>query len=177
MSINYDEIAAKYDLSPTVVQHVAQAIALGNGQQAQFNDPELGGMGQWMPGMLMIGDAFNYTLKAKVDALCHELAQAFRDGDLRGFSTYQEMSQSKWWSLDLENPSISGGQNTLKYVYFREKHRLIVSLNQHETIYDTSPHIIIGVSQQQANNRMMLIFQTQSGQTMTVADFKRINSS
>lgn len=175
MSPDYNEIAAKYNLSPTVVQHVAQAIALGNGQQAQFNHPELGGMGQWMPGMIMIGDAFNHTLKAKVDALCHELAKAYHSGELSPISTPSPMTQTKWWSLDLQNPSISGGQNTLKYVYFQQANRLIISNNQQEAIYDTSPYIIAGVSQQQANNKTSLVFHTQGGQTLTIQDFKHVN--
>jgi hypothetical protein len=41
---------------------------------AQFNHPDLGGSGQWMQGgMTMVGDMFNYSLKATVDGLCSEL--------------------------------------------------------------------------------------------------------
>ena len=51
------------------------ALVAGGGSQAQFNIPELGGMGQWSRGgMVMVGDMFNNALKARVDALCTELA-------------------------------------------------------------------------------------------------------
>ena len=47
--------------------------------QAQFNHPDLGGMGQWSQGgMIMVGDMFNHGLKAQVDALCNELAGLLR---------------------------------------------------------------------------------------------------
>jgi hypothetical protein len=45
------------------------ALQRSGGGQAQFGHPDLGGMGQWMPGMLMIGDMFNSGLKARVDSL------------------------------------------------------------------------------------------------------------
>jgi hypothetical protein len=49
---------------------------------AQFSHPELGGMGQWSRGgMIMIGDMFNNGLKSRVDALCNDLSQIVgRDG-------------------------------------------------------------------------------------------------
>jgi len=172
MSLNYDEIAQKHEVSVVVVQHLANAIAIGSGQQAQFNHPELGGMGQWMPSMLMIGDAFNYQLKAKVDALCHELAAAYHAGKLETTFPTMTTTQTQWWSAPLKNPSIAGGQNTLRYAYFKDEDRLIISRNNQETVYDTSSHRITGVSQQQANHRMMLVFHTQNGQTISVEDFK-----
>ena len=46
MSLNYDTIAQKYDVNPDVVRYLAQVIAQGNGKQAQFNHPQLGGIGQ-----------------------------------------------------------------------------------------------------------------------------------
>src|SRR5271165_2833630 len=55
------------------------ALAEGNGRQAQFNHPDFGGMGQWSQGgMIMVGDMFNHGLKARVDALCNELAGLVR---------------------------------------------------------------------------------------------------
>jgi hypothetical protein len=48
-------------------------VAAGGGTLAQFNcnHPELGGNGQWMSGgMTMVGDMFNYGLKATVSGLC-----------------------------------------------------------------------------------------------------------
>ena len=41
---------------------------------AQFSHPEFGGMSQWSPGMSMVGEMFNTSLKSKLDAVCTELA-------------------------------------------------------------------------------------------------------
>ena len=50
------------------VEHLLYAIMAGQGYQAQFNLPDLGGMGQWsLGGLSMVGDMFNNQLKARVD--------------------------------------------------------------------------------------------------------------
>lgn len=72
------ELAQKYGVSEEAVLVLWQALVRGRGTMAQFNHPELGGRGQWMPGMIMIGDMFNDALKAKVGALCGELAEFLR---------------------------------------------------------------------------------------------------
>ena len=45
-----EKLAEKYGFSVAAVQTLATALQRGHGKQAQFNHPELGGMGQWMPG-------------------------------------------------------------------------------------------------------------------------------
>ncbi|MDX1522918.1 MAG: SHOCT domain-containing protein, partial [Anaerolineae bacterium] len=69
------KLAQAHNLSPEAVEHVWQAIVQGRGTMAQFNHPELGGMGQWQAGgMVMVGDMFNHRLKATVDDLCRALS-------------------------------------------------------------------------------------------------------
>ena len=69
------ELAQRYGVSTAAVVTLLQALVHGHGTMAQFDHPELGGRGQWMPGgMVMVGDMFNQTLKATVDGLCAELA-------------------------------------------------------------------------------------------------------
>ena len=69
------EIAQRHGFSADAARAVTDALRHGGGHMAQFNHPELGGMGQWSAGgMLMIGDMFNHALKARVDALCRDLA-------------------------------------------------------------------------------------------------------
>jgi hypothetical protein len=52
------DIAQRHGFSPQAARAVADALRHGNGTMAQFNHPELGGMGQWVAGgMLMIGGA------------------------------------------------------------------------------------------------------------------------
>jgi len=68
-------LAQRYGVSTEAVRTLLQALVHGHGTMAQFDHPELGGRGQWMPGgMVMVGDMFNQGLKATVDGLCVELA-------------------------------------------------------------------------------------------------------
>jgi putative oligomerization/nucleic acid binding protein len=68
-------LAQRYGVSMEAVSTLLQALVHGHGTMAQFDHPELGGRGQWMPGgMVMVGDMFNQALKATVDGLCTELA-------------------------------------------------------------------------------------------------------
>jgi putative oligomerization/nucleic acid binding protein len=68
-------LAQRYGVSMEAVLTLLQALVHGHGTMAQFDHPELGGRGQWMPGgMVMVGDMFNQALKATVDGLCTELA-------------------------------------------------------------------------------------------------------
>ena len=65
----------KIGVSVDAVRTLLFAVAAGGGTLAQFNHPELGGNGQWMSGgMTMVGDMFNYGLKATVSGC----ARSFR---------------------------------------------------------------------------------------------------
>ena len=58
-----DDLARRHGVASDAVAALLRALALGNGAQAQFNHPDLGGMGQWSQGgMIMIGDMFNPCL-------------------------------------------------------------------------------------------------------------------
>jgi hypothetical protein len=71
-----NDLAQRYGVGTDAVMALLQALINGNGIMAQFNHPDLGGSGQWLQGgMTMVGDMFNYALKAKVDGLCTELSQ------------------------------------------------------------------------------------------------------
>ena len=69
-----DRMAKKHSLSPATVQVVIDALRSGGGRMAQFSHADFGGMSQWSPGMSMVGDMFNTQLKAKLDALCSDIA-------------------------------------------------------------------------------------------------------
>ena len=49
-------LAERYRVSEEAVRVLRRALERGGGQLAQFSHPELGGYGQWMPGMTQIGD-------------------------------------------------------------------------------------------------------------------------
>ena len=77
------------------MQTLLAALAAGHGTAAQFSHPELGGMGQWSQGgMLMIGDMFNNALKYRVDQLCTELAGVVRSQGWAVPAASQTQSQS-----------------------------------------------------------------------------------
>ena len=90
-----DELAQRHGVSGDAVLTLLRAVAAGNGTSAQFNHPELGGMGQWSQGgMVMVGDMFNNALKHRVDLLCSELAALVRSQPLYPAATGQSQSQS-----------------------------------------------------------------------------------
>ena len=74
-----ERLAQSHGVSAEAVLVLLHALAAGGGFQAQFSHPDLGGMGQWSQGgMIMIGDMFNQGLKYRVSALCEELAALVR---------------------------------------------------------------------------------------------------
>ncbi len=160
MSSSSDERAAikklahKYRLNEGAVAHLLDALQRGSGAAAQFNHPELGGMGQWMAGgMLMIGDWNNHALKATIAQLCAELAPlaarpaATPGGGLPAFAGFG--AERPWWPAELGAPTASGAQNGVRYAYFAAARRLALEVAGRVTLYDTLDHQISGVAQQQ----------------------------
>ena len=53
-------LAQRYGVSMEAVSTLLQALVHGHGTMAQFDHPEFGGRGQWMPGgMVMVGGMFS----------------------------------------------------------------------------------------------------------------------
>jgi len=140
-------IARKHGVDQEAVVALLLAMERGGGRQAQFNHPDLGGMGQWSSGgMLMVGDMFNQALKAKVAALCADVAP-LTGGDL--LATNAATTSARWWPDDLGQPASSGSQNHRRYAVFPDSHRLAIDDCGTVTIYDTADHRITGLGQQQ----------------------------
>jgi hypothetical protein len=172
------EIAARHGVSTDAAQHLLLAVVAGHMNQAQFNHPELGGMGQWSQGgMIMVGDMFNNGLKARVDALCTELSALARGTDLfRPLPPPQFQSQvqgsaaslfvpgsfGNWWPEGLGHAASTGSQNNLRYAFFPETRRLAIDFGGSVKIYDTHDHRIGGFSQQQSGGQS-LSFTSQHG--------------
>lgn len=72
------DVAQRNGLSEGAVTVLLSALESSGYTMAQFNHPELGGMGQWSGGMTMIGDASNAELKAKVQSVCSDLAKGMK---------------------------------------------------------------------------------------------------
>lgn len=162
-----DAIAARHGFGPEAAETLLRALVQGGGTLAQFSHPELGGMGQWSQGgMLMIGDMFNDRLKGRVAALCDDLARLARDGDAfapRGTAADAgDPASGDWWPADLGRPSTSGGQNDLSYAFFPQERRLAIRRDGRVTVYDSGDHAISGVSQQQGSGQTPR-FTSQSG--------------
>ena len=162
----FQPIASRYGFSLDAVRHLYQAMQVGRGTMAQFSHPELGGTGQWMRGgMLMIGDMFNSALKARVEALCTDLAQLPRadPSALPEWAFPPSPAAAGWWPADLGQPASVGGQNDLAYAYFPARQRLAVHDGGAIRIYDTSGYAITGFSQQQQPGIQGLYFGSQRG--------------
>jgi len=165
------EIATRHGVSTDAAQHLLLAVIAGHMNQAQFNHPELGGMGQWSQGgMIMVGDMFNNMLKAKVDSLCSELAALARGSDVfrplpppqsqsrmqgSGASLFVPGSFGNWWPEGLGHASSTGSQNNMRYAFFPETRRLAIDFGGNVKIYDTRDHRIGGFSQQQSGGQSL----------------------
>ena len=167
-------IAGRHGVGTDAASQLLSALNAGGGRQAQFNHPDLGGMGQWSQGgMIMIGDMFNNGLKARVAALCSDLADALQNPGL--FAPPQSQPHSQHWPAELGRPASSGSQNDLHYAIFPQTRRLAIERQGKLTVYDTADHHIGGISQQQSDDQS-LRFTSQSGevrlsdlQTITLA--------
>ncbi|MET0172111.1 MAG: SHOCT domain-containing protein [Agrobacterium vaccinii] len=180
-----DDLSQRHGVSQGVIEHLTMALIAGHTNQAQFNHSELGGMGQWSSGgMIMVGDMFNNGLKHRVDMLCSEIADCIRSGKLSGPKSdrpyqsqsqgngssffYQSSSHSSSWPQDLGQASSTGAQNNLRYAFFPVSRRLAIDVNGEITVYDTKDHNIGGFSQQQSGDQS-LTFTSQHG-LVRVAD-------
>ncbi|HTF53412.1 MAG TPA: SHOCT domain-containing protein [Pseudonocardia sp.] len=161
------DIAQRYGLSRESVLAMFFAVNAGGGTMAQFSIPELGGSGQWMRGgMTMVGNMFDNALKARVDALCGELAQLLATTPVFPASTtdYQVgFTSANWWPADLGVPSASGGQNDARYAIFPSTQRLAIQINGVTKVFDTGKHHIGGVQQQQGTGYGSASFTSQLG--------------
>ena len=104
-------VSIRHSVSADAVRTILRALRSGGGTMAQFSHPEFGGMSQWSPGMSMVGDMFNNSLKSKLDAVCAELAayvaHAPSTDQDRGHegsevSYHSSRRRSDWWPTDLE---------------------------------------------------------------------------
>lgn len=173
-SLDIATLAERHGFSEEAVRHVATAVAQGNGSMAAFDHPELGGPGQWMRGgLLMLSDAFNHELKARVDALCNALSGKVR---IASDTSWTTPSHARWWPAELGSPTATGQQNDLHYAYFATARRLAVRRGDDLSVHDTGGHLIQGVSQQQARGHTAVTFNSQHG-AVDLARLPRVESA
>ena len=186
-------IAQRHGVRADAALTLLRALVAGHGAMAQFSHPELGGMGQWSQGgITLVGDMFNHGLKARVDAICTELASLLRNQpSVIAAPATQSQQQSSghsvslfvpgggvssgaWWPSELGQPSSAGSQNDLSYAFFPATHRLAIGKGGHVTLYDTGDHLISGVSQQQGGDQS-LTFTSQHG-LVRMSDLREVRA-
>lgn len=171
-----DELSERYKFSNDAVRGLLAALVASGGRMAQFKHPELGGMGQWSQGgMIMIGDMFNSGLKDRVNTLCNELSSSLRaqqsnagavavaspeketpSGSVKMSTTSSPGSSStNWWPSEFGVPASVGMQNDFGYACFPDARRLAIYANKEVTIYDTGAHRINGFSQRQSDSQSL----------------------
>jgi hypothetical protein len=172
------DVAKRHGVSVEAARVLLGALAAGGGRQAQFNHPDLGGMGQWSQGgMIMVGDMFNHGLKSRVDALCNELAGLLQSQPGLRAAPAQSQSQpsgaaslfvagsrspSQWWPGELGEAASTGAQNDLRYAFFPGARRLAIQQGGLARVYDTGEHQLFGFGQQQGSDQS-LTFTSQFG--------------
>jgi hypothetical protein len=175
-----ERLAKRHSVSPAAVQVVLTALRSGGGRMAQFSHADFGGMSQWSPGMSMVGDMFNTQLKAKLDALCTDIATHLdsSEADDGARTAGHEVSYrstegpSDWWPTGLGRPGAVGAQNDLRYAVFPETRRLVIYDRGAISVYDTGHHRIFGVAQAQSAGRT-ITFTSQDG-LVRVADLPKV---
>jgi hypothetical protein len=175
-----ERMAKKHSVSPAAVEVVLAALRNGGGSMAQFSHSDFGGMSQWSPGMSMVGDMFNMQLKAKLDALCTDIAvhlhaspAARGERSAAHKVSYRSMAESAdWWPAGLGRPGAVGAQNNLRYAVFPDTRRLVIDDQGATTVYDTGSHRIFGVAQAQSSDQTLL-FTSQDG-LVRVADLPKV---
>ncbi|KAB1075046.1 SHOCT domain-containing protein [Methylobacterium planeticum] len=142
-------IAERHGVSVDAVRHLLRALEAGHGTMAQFDHPDLGGMGQWFSGgMVMVGRMFDADLKARVSSLCNALSGALpRAGWDGGNATAAASAPDAWYPAELGWPATTGAQNGLRYAYFPQTRRLAIESASGLALYDTGEHHITGASQ------------------------------
>ncbi len=176
-----DRVSIRHSVSPDAVRTILQALRSSGGSMAQFSHPDFGGMCQWSPGMSMVGEMFNTSLKSKLDAVCTELAAYVaqtastdqgRSRDDPEVSYRAARQGSDWWPANLGTPSAVGAQNDLHYAVFPNSRRLVIKDSEHIEIYDTGKHRIFGVAQAQSVDQT-LTFTSQDG-LVRITDLRKV---
>jgi hypothetical protein len=161
------DIADNHDVSVGSVAILLSGLETTGGNQVQFNISELGGMGQWQPGMVMVGDMFNSSLKQKVDRICTELSAWVR-------TQPKEQPPKEASFLTSDSPAtFKGSQNNSHYAYHASDKRLVIENNGKTTLYDTTGYPLTGVQQSQDGSGKHLSF-TYPGGTVQLIDLKEI---
>lgn len=157
-------IAERYAFPEPVVRRLFESMKGSGGRQCQFDAPELGGMGQWSPGMVMTAGPSDHDLRVRIDGLCCELAAVLQGSNTAAPEALAHgqgaqavglpgvRAGESWWPASFGSPAASGEQCGVRYAYFPNVHRLLVQKGAHVEAYDTGAYAITGIAQQQGQS-------------------------
>ena len=157
-------IAQRYKVSEDAVREMYRALDRTGGAQAQFNHPDLGGYGQWMPGMCMLSRTTDPQFKARISGLAAELAAMVQT--TASSATLPE----SWWPAEFGHPAATGEQHGIRYAYFPDRDRLLIQQGAAVHSYDTTGQRITGFSQQQSTSSRICF--TTSGGALELSELK-----
>lgn len=178
---NLSQLANKYKVSVASVKELESAIEKGGGTSAQFNIAELGGMGSWMKGgLIMLENSYDNVLKIRVSNLMDEISNSEGscescngakvadasinnlNGNVAGIMN-QPMKPMQPMGPIANNgsgSSMSGSSGNKSYNYDSEKNSLIVTIGNRSAYLSTNGKIVSSV-QVDANNTF--IFKDSNG--------------
>jgi hypothetical protein len=163
-------IAQRYHVSLDAAREVERALRATGGRQAQFSHPELGGSGQWMPGMLMIHAGADRQLRARVEGLLDEVAAVVRgsetaspaalarDPNAPAASSRVDLPAGEsWWPASYGHPTAHGCQSGIRYALFPGRRCVLVQVGSRIDCFDTADHQVRGVGQQQGHASRLVL--------------------
>lgn len=146
----YKQVSATYGLSIEAIEVLAQALVEGGYRSASFNHRELGGVGKWNGGDVILGDmsqeAWRLKIWRAIQALLPTLQQTIRAAPVA--DTDDATFVMMWWAdVTLREPAISGVFESLTYGYFLEAGRVVVRNEDHHTLmhYDARGLLVTGL--------------------------------
>jgi hypothetical protein len=136
------KIGEQHGFSLDAMQALGAELLRGGLKRARFNHPELGGIGMWSHGEVVIGDMSDEETRVRiwqvVDALMPALKQVEVSEDVRRATQDQTLVMPWWGDIKLGSPAVQGVMESLTYGYFLESHRVIVRKDDKITHYDAS---------------------------------------
>ncbi|MEO0560572.1 MAG: hypothetical protein AAF125_00560 [Chloroflexota bacterium] len=131
-------IAQKHRLSDNAVVVLAKALRRGHGRMARFNHRELGGIGMWGRGEVIIGDMRNESLRMQIWGAMNDLLPIITSHPPRKPEPEKDSTLvMPWWGdITLGPPTVHGAFENMTFGYFLEPHRVILRNDGVITHYD-----------------------------------------
>lgn len=173
----YQQLSNTHHVSVEAIQVLVRALVEGGYRSANFNHPELGGVGKWNGGDVILGDMSQEALRLKiwriVQGLLPTLQQTIPPEPIQEADATFVMP---WWNdVTLREPVLKGMFESTTFGYFLEGARVVVKQSEHITHYDASGHLVTDLQMMSgARGQMVLVLQTLSGD-IAVSDLPQLD--